>query len=467
MTAAPTPAPPITVFRGCAVATVDAAGTEHEQGYVVVEGGRIVDVGPGKPPEQVRPSRADPDVTVVDGTGCLLTPGLVNTHHHLYQWSTRGLAQQEDLFGWLRALYPVWAGVDADVLHASAAAGLARLALTGCTTSTDHHYVFPRGAGDLLGAEVAAARRIGLRFHPTRGSMDLGASAGGLPPDEVVESTASALTATAAAIDEYHDPSPGSMLRVAVAPCSPFSVTGELMREAAALARDRGVRLHTHLAETVDEEEYCRERFGCSPAEYVAELGWTGPDVWFAHAVHLDDKTVTTLGEHGTGVAHCPTSNARLGAGTAPVATMVAAGVPVGLGVDGSASNEESSLAAELHAALLVARLRGGPAAMTARDALRLGTMGGARCLGREDEIGSIEPGKRADLALWRVDALGHAGIADPVAALVLGARPPLRLLLVDGHPVVHDDVLTTADEEELARDAASAARRLLERSAR
>jgi cytosine/adenosine deaminase-related metal-dependent hydrolase len=449
-----------TVIEGCAVATVDGAGNEYAVGHVVVEDSRIVAVGEGSPPIDVPADR------VVDGTGCLATPGLVNTHHHLYQWATRGLAQEQHLFGWLTVLYPVWARIDEDVVGAAAAAGLGWLARTGCTTSTDHHYVFPRDRGDLLAAEIEAARRIGLRFHPCRGSMDLGRSQGGLPPDEVVEDREAALAATADAIDRHHDPSPGSMLRIAVAPCSPFSVTAELMRESAALARDRGVRLHTHLAETVEEATFCAETFGCSPAEYVDELGWLGPDVWLAHGVHLDDKAQARLSETGTGVAHCPTSNGRLGAGTAPAASMLAAGVPVGLGVDGSASNEEASMAAELHAALLSARLRGGPGALTARQALALGTIGGARCLGRAEEIGSLEVGKLADLALWRVDGLPHAGIADPVAALVLGSRPPLALLMVNGHDVVADDVLLTADETDLARDAGRVSRRLLDEAA-
>ncbi len=447
-----------TVLQGCAVATVDGAGTEYAEGHVVIDGSRIVAVGEGPAPGATGEDR------VVDGSGCLATPGLVNTHHHLYQWATRGLAQEADLFGWLTELYPVWAGLDADVVGAASAAGLGWLAKTGCTTTTDHHYVFPRDGGDVLEAEIESARRIGLRFHPCRGSMDLGRSAGGLPPDDIVEDRDSALAATADAIDRFHDPAPDSMLRIAVAPCSPFSVTGELMREAAAMARGRGVRLHTHLAETVEEDAYCREQFGCSPAEYVEQLGWLGDDVWLAHCVHLDDKTVARFAETGTGVAHCPTSNARLGAGTAPVASLLAAGVPVGLGVDGSASNEESSMAAELHAALLVARLRGGPAALTARQALAAGTIGGARCLGRAHEIGSLEPGKAADIALWRIDDLPHAGIEDPVAALVLGSRPPLRMLLVNGSPVVEDDSLLTADEPTLATAAAKAGRRLLER---
>jgi cytosine/adenosine deaminase-related metal-dependent hydrolase len=452
-----------TVVQGCAVATVDAAGTEHADGHVVVEADLIVAVGPGPADPEVV-ARAD---TVVDGRGCLLTPGLVNTHHHLYQWASRGLAQQDDLFGWLTTLYPVWEGLDEDVVGAAAAAGLGWLARTGCTSSTDHHYVFPRDGGDVLGATVAAAREIGLRFHPTRGSMDLGQSQGGLPPDSVVETTDDALAGTVRAVEEHHDPAPGSMLRMGVAPCSPFSVSAQLMREAAVLARDRGVRLHTHLAETLDEDVFCRSRYGCSPAEYADDLGWLGDDVWLAHCVHVDEAAVKRFGDSGTGVAHCPTSNARLGTGLAPVSALRAAGVAVGLGVDGSASNEESSMASELHAAALVARLREGPAAMSARDALALGTIGGARVLGRDDEIGSLEVGKLADLALWRVDGLAHAGCEDPVAALVLGSRPPLALLMVGGRRVVEDDVLLTTDQDALAGRAAAATRRLLERSGR
>ena len=433
------------VIEGCAVATVDAAGTEYVDGHVVVDGDRIVAVGPGA---------FLGDAERVDGRGCLATPGLVNTHHHLYQWATRGLAQQADLFGWLTELYPVWAGIDVESVAASARAGLGWLALSGCTTTTDHHYVFPRGAGDLLAATVEAAGAIGLRFHPGRGSMDLGASAGGLPPDDLVEDTDAALVATEEAIDRYHDPSPSAMVRIAVAPCSPFSVTERLMREAAELARRRGVRLHTHLAETVEESTYCAERHGCTPVEYAERLGWLGDDVWLAHGVQLKAAAVARLAATGTSVAHCPSSNARLGAGIAPVRDLLDAGAPVGLGVDGAASQEAGQLGAELRQALLAARLRGGPTAMTAREALALATTGGARCLGRADELGSLEPGKLADIALWRLDTLGHAGIDDPVAALVLGSPAPVELLLVGGRPIVDRGRLLTADEEELAASA-------------
>jgi cytosine/adenosine deaminase-related metal-dependent hydrolase len=449
---------------GATVVTVDGdsgAGTEHATGYVVVGDNRITAVGSGPAPGEVRRS-AD---RVVDGTGCVLTPGLVNTHQHLYQWATRGLAVDATLFEWLTELYPVWAGLDEEVVRAASAAALGWLARTGCTTSTDHHYVFPAGAGDLLAAEVSSAAAVGLRFHPTRGSMDLGRSQGGLPPDSVVEDLDAVLSATEEAITRFHDPSPGAMVRVAVAPCSPFSVTAKLMTEAAALARRHGVRLHTHLAETADEQDFCRDRFAATPTEYVDSLGWLGPDVWMEHAVHLDDAAVARFAATGTGVAHCPSSNARLGAGVARTRDLVDAGVPVGLGVDGAASNEAGSLLEELRHAALFARAVGGPTALGVREALRLATRGGAQVLGRDDDLGSIEVGKLADIALWRVDTLPHAGIADPVAALALGSPPPLRLLLVDGRAVVEDDRLVTVDEDVLARDAAVASRTLLERA--
>jgi cytosine/adenosine deaminase-related metal-dependent hydrolase len=323
--------------------------------------------------------------------------------------------------------------MDAEDVGRAARAALAVLARSGCTTTTDHHYVFPRGGGDPLEAEVAAAREVGLRFHPCRGSMDLGRSSGGLPPDEIVEDRDRILAHTEEAIDRWHDPSPASMLRIAVAPCSPFSVTADLMRESAELARRLGVRLHTHLAETREEERYCLERHGVRPVEYVESLGWLGPDVWLAHCVHLTRGEIERLGDTGTGVAHCPSSNARLGAGVAPVAELLLADVAVGLGVDGAASNEAGELELEVREALLAARARGGPAAMSARRALELATRNGARCLGREDEIGSLERGKLADVALWRIEDGPHAGIPDPVAALVLGPPRHVETLIVNG----------------------------------
>ncbi len=442
------------LIDGCAVAAVDAAGTEHAEGWILVEGDRIAALGPGAPPPAEGARR-------IDGRGLLATPGLVNCHHHLYQWATRGMAQEEGLFGWLTALYPRWARIDEEITYDAARAALAALAVSGCTTSTDHHYLFPRGGGDLLAAEIRAAADTGLRFHPCRGSMDLGASQGGLPPDAVVEERDAIMAATEEAIDRWHDPGPGAMLRIAVAPCSPFSVTEGLMRDAAALARRRSVRLHTHLAETLEEEEFCRERYGVRPVEYLDDLGWLGPDVWLAHCVHLSAQEVTRLAATGTGVAHCPSSNARLGAGIAPAADLVAAGASVGLGVDGAASNESGELAVELRQALLAARLRGGAAAVTARTALALGTIHGARCLGRADEIGSLEAGKLADIALWPVDDPGQAGIADPVATLVLG--PPRRAahVLVGGRPVAEGGVPTTGDPEAIAAGARRASARL------
>ncbi|MEV6059706.1 8-oxoguanine deaminase [Nocardia asteroides] len=447
---------PDLLITGCAVVTVDAVGTEFRDGWVTVRGNRIEALGAGRPPA------LGPGVARVDGRGCVLTPGLVNTHHHLYQWITRGLAADNTLFEWLTTLYPVWARIDEKSVRVAATGALVSLARSGCTTTSDHHYVFPSGGGDLLAAEIGAATTVGLRFHPARGSMDLGQSHGGLPPDEVVESIDDILAASSAAIEQWHDPGFDAMVRIALAPCSPFSVTADLMRESAALARSAGVRLHTHLAETVDEQDFCLDSFGCTPAQYMERLGWLGEDVWYAHAVHLDDPAIAAMARTGTGVAHCPTSNGRLGAGIARTADLVSAGVPVGLGVDGAASNESSSMLEEPRNALLYARAVGGPRAMTVRAALELATMGGARVLGRAEEIGSIEPGKLADLALWRVDTPAHAGIEDPVVALVLGSAPPLAALWVNGREVVRDGVLSTVDEAAVGADVADAQAALL-----
>jgi cytosine/adenosine deaminase-related metal-dependent hydrolase len=436
----------------CHIATCDGDGTEYPDGHLVFEDGRILAVGAGPAPSDLRGGQRP-----IDGSGCLLTPGLVNAHHHLYQWTTRGVSQDQTLFGWLTTLYPIWAGIDEEIVHAAAAANLGWLALTGATTSSDHHYVFPADAGDLLEAEITAAQRVGIRFHPARGSMDLGRSDGGLPPDSVVEDRDQILAATEAAIARWHDASADSMLRIVVGPCSPFSVTAGLMRDAADLARRSGVRLHTHLAETLDEEDFCRERFGCSPAQYAEELGWLGEDVWMAHCVHLSDEAVQRFARTGTSVAHCPTSNGRLGAGLAPVNALLTAGVPVGLGVDGASSNESGRMIDELHQAMLVARLRDGPLALSARESLEIATLGGARCLGRAGELGSLEPGKLADLALWRTDGLAGEGIDDPVCTLVFGA-PRLERLFVGGRPIVHAGHLLTADEDALALEAGRAA---------
>jgi cytosine/adenosine deaminase-related metal-dependent hydrolase len=442
-----------------AIATIDAQRREYADGHLVVDGDRIAAVGEGPAPAQLELTRR------IDGSGCLLTPGLVNCHHHLYQSATRGLVTDGTLFEWLVALYPVWAHIDADTVAAAARGGLAALATSGCTTSTDHHYVFPRGGGDLLAVEIEAAGQIGLRFHPCRGAMDLGESDGGLPPDSLVEDRDVILAASEEAIDRFHDPAPGARVRIALAPTSPFSVTRGLLVETAELARRRGVRLHTHLAETLDEEEFCLQQFGVRPLEYLDEAGWLGDDVWLAHCVHLDEAESVRMGETGTGVAHCPTSNGRLGAGIADVPALLAAGAPVGLGVDGAASNEAQELIHELRAALTVARAARGPRALSARQALELGTLHGARCLGRDDELGHLSVGALADVALWRLDDVGFAGIADPVAALVLGPPRPVDLLLVGGEVVVEDGELRTADAQAVAADLARESRAIAARA--
>ncbi|MFI2213173.1 8-oxoguanine deaminase [Streptomyces sp. NPDC020141] len=446
-----------TVIENCAVATVDANDTEYAVGHLVLADHLIESVGAGPAPRDL-----ERVVRRVDATGHLATPGLVNTHHHFYQWITRGLATDHSLFDWLVALYPVWARIDEPMVRAAAQGSLAMMARGGVTTAMDHHYVHPRGSGDLSGAIVEAARETGVRLTLARGSMDLGTSRGGLPPDFAVETLDGALAATEETVDAHHDPAPDAMTQVAVAPCSPFSVSTELLRQGAELARRKGVRLHTHGSETVEEERFCEQRFGMGPTDYLASAGWLGPDVWMAHCVHMRDEDIAAFARTGTGVAHCPSSNARLAAGIARVPDLVRAGVPVGLGVDGTASNESGELHTELRNALLISRL--GPHrqhALNARQALRLGTHGGARVLGRADRIGSLEPGKLADLVLWKLDTLAHASIADPVAALVLGAAAPVSLSFVHGRTVVEDNRLITVDEDAIARTTRDQARRL------
>ncbi len=440
-----------TLYANGFVVTMDDAGSEHPGGWVLVDGPLIVATGSGPEPDAAE--RVDLD-------GAVVTPGLVNTHHHLYQTLTRARAQQADLFTWLRELYPVWSGIDAEAEYAAARTGLAELALSGCTTVFDHHYVFPRGREGLIEAEVQAARELGVRIVASRGSMDLGVSDGGLPPDELVEDIDTVLAETERLAGALHEPGAGAQVQIAVAPCSPFSVTGRLMEESAALARRLGLPLHTHLAETLEEEDYCVELYGCRPVEYLERLGWLTDDVWCAHCVHVSDADVARFASSGTGVAHCPTSNLRLGAGVAPVRAMLDAGVRVGLGVDGSASNERGDLFFEVKQALLIARGRGGATAMTARDAIRLGTRGGAAVLRRSD-IGSLEPGKCADLAVWRTDGLELGGADDPVGGIVLSGPHRVDRLVVGGRDVVRDKALVTADEAEIARAHRVEARRL------
>ena len=441
-----------TLYANGWIVTCDETGTEHASGWLLTEGAVISAVGTGpEPPAEKR----------VDLDGAVVTPGLVNAHHHLYQTLTRARAQEADLFSWLRELYPVWSRIDAESEYAAARTGLAELALSGCTTVFDHHYVFPRGRDGLIEAEVQAARELGVRLIASRGSMDLGVSDGGLPPDELVEEIDTVLADTERLVGALHESGPGARIQIAVAPCSPFSVTGRLMEESATLARRLGLPLHTHLAETAEEGAYCQELYGCTPVEYLAQLGWLAGDVWCAHCVHLSAAEVAEFAATGTGVAHCPTSNLRLGAGVAPVHDLVAAGVRVGLGVDGSASNERSDLFLEVKQALLVARGRGGPSAMTARDALRLGTRGGAEVL-RRDDIGSLESGKCADFAVWRTNGLELSGAEDLVAALVFTGPHRVDQLVVGGEDVVRGGALVRADEQEIAQAQRAQARRFL-----
>ncbi|GGV05767.1 8-oxoguanine deaminase [Streptomyces spectabilis] len=454
---APSAAPQRTVIENVAIATVDAEDTEYASGHIVVAGNRIESIGAGPAPQGL-----EHVVRRVDGTGHLATPGLVNTHHHFYQWITRGLATDHNLFDWLVALYPTWARIDEDMVRAAARGSLGMMARGGVTTAMDHHYVYPKGSGDLSGAIIGAARDMGVRFTLARGSMDRSEKDGGLPPDFAVESLEGALAATEETVEEHHDASFDAMTQVAVAPCSPFSVSTELMTRGAELARRLGVRLHTHGSETVEEEKFCHELFGKGPTDYFESTGWLGDDVWMAHCVHMNDSDIAAFARTGTGVAHCPSSNARLAAGIARVPDMLAAGVPVGLGVDGTASNESGELHTELRNALLINRLGAHKeAALNARQALRLGTYGGAQVLGRASQIGSLEAGKLADLVLWKIDGIGHSSIADPVTAIVFGAAAPVTLSLVDGEPVVEHGRLLKVDEDAVARAARDEARRL------
>lgn len=403
---------------------------------------------------------------VLDARGQLVLPGLVNTHHHLYQTLTRALpaAQDANLFGWLKTLYPVWAEMDAEAVYVSAAVGLSELLLSGCTTAADHLYLFPNGAR--LDDEIAAARELGIRFHPTRGSMSLGESQGGLPPDRVTEREDAILRDCVRVIEAYHDPNPYAMLRVAVAPCSPFSVTPDLMRESRALADEYGVHMHTHMAETRDEEDFCLAHFGMRPVDYAESLGWVGDDVWWAHAVHVSEAEIARMARTHTGVAHCPSSNMRLASGIAPVVRYMQAGVPVGLGVDGSASNDSSHMLTEARMALLLQRVGGDPGALTAEQALWLATRGGAEVLGRDD-IGYLAPGMAADFIGIDLDTLDFAGawVHDPLAAVVFCRPPNVDWSVVNGRVVVEDGRVITLDLPHFLRRHNEIARRMVERA--
>ncbi|MBU2889436.1 8-oxoguanine deaminase [Celeribacter halophilus] len=417
------------------ILTMDDDRKEIKGGDILVRDGVITAVGQGL---------YDDDAQIVDAQGCLVTPGLVNTHHHLYQTLTRAVPGAQDalLFGWLKTLYPIWAGFGPEHMRISALVGLAELALSGCSTTSDHLYLYPNGAR--LDDTVEAAQAIGMRLHATRGSMSIGESAGGLPPDNLVEREEDILNDCLRVIDTFHDPNPGAMIRVGVAPCSPFSVSRELMRDSAILARDKGVMMHTHLAENDEDIAYSLEKFGMRPGQYAEELGWTGPDVWHAHCVKLDVDEVALFARTGTGVAHCPCSNCRLGSGIAPVRGMRDAGVHVGLGVDGSASNDTGNLVVEARTAMLLQRVSLGADKMSPREMLEIATRGGAEVLGRDD-IGRLEVGKRADIALWDMSDIEAAGSWDP-AALLLAGPTRVRDLFIEGRHVVADSRVTTID---------------------
>lgn len=426
----------ILIRNAAAVVTMDATRREIAGGDVLIRGGQIAAVGQGI---------VAPAAQVVQAAGCVVTPGLVNTHHHLYQTLTRAVPGGQDalLFGWLKTLYPIWSRFGPEEMFVSAQIGLAELALSGCTMTSDHLYLYPNGAR--LDDTIAAAGEVGLRFHPTRGAMSIGESAGGLPPDALVEREEAILRDMIRVVDAFHDPRDGAMVRVGLAPCSPFSVSRDLMREAALLARDKKVMLHTHLAENDEDIAYSLEKFGCRPGQYAEDLGWTGNDVWHAHCVKLDAGEISLFARSGTGVAHCPCSNCRLGSGIAPVRAMRDAGVKVGLGVDGSASNDAGNLLTEARQALLLQRVARGADAMSAREALEIATLGGARVLGRTD-CGSLEPGKRADLAIWDVSGIEGAGSWDPVASLLLCGPTRVRDLYVEGRAVVREGQMVTLD---------------------
>ena len=425
--------------------TMDAGRRRIPDGGLFVRDNAVEQVGPTSD----LPAEAD---QVIDARGMAVLPGLVNCHHHLYQTLTRAVpaAQDATLFRWLKTLYPIWSRLTPEAIRVSATVGLAELVLSGCTTASDHLYIYPNGCR--IDDEIEAAREIGIRFHASRGSMSLGESSGGLPPDRVVEDEAFILHETQRAIETYHDAARLSMLRIAVAPCSPFSVTPDLMREAAALARSYGVRLHTHLAETRDEEEFCLARFGHRPVDYAEALGWTGDDVWHAHCVHMSAPDIALFARTGTGVAHCPSSNMRLASGIAPVRACLDAGVRVGLGVDGSASNDSSHMLSEARMALLLQRVSGDPAGLSAEEALWLATAGGAQVLGRDD-IGALAPGMAADFVAFRLNRLEFAGaLHDPLAALVFCTPQHVDVSVIDGRVVVRDGQLLTVDLEPVIR---------------
>ncbi len=436
--------------------TMDDRRREIAGGWISVTGGRVQAMGEaGSEPEAVR---------VIDASGCLVTPGLINTHHHIYQNLTRSFppATQHNLFGWLSTLYPIWANIDEEASYLAAWIGFAELALGGCTTTMDHMYVHPTGAGDLITAEITAAKELGMRFHATRGSMSRSKKDGGLPPDEVVQDNDTILAESERLVGAHHDPTSHAMVQVALAPCSPFSVTPDLMKATAALAERLDVRLHTHLAEDVDEDTYCLDVYGCRPLEYFEDVGWGSDRSWVAHCVYPNAAEIAKMAEWGTGVAHCPSSNQMIGAGLAPIREFRDAGVPVGLGCDGSSSTDSASLWMETRNALLLGRLRGGPEAMQAREALEMATLGGAQCLGREGVLGLLAPGTAADIVVWGLEGVQFAGAwSDPVEALLRCGPNAAKYTIIAGKVVVDDGRLVSPDVEDRLTRHEAVSRRL------
>lgn len=443
------------------IATFDELGTRLENASLLVKGNRIAWMGSGDPPETAEKT--------IDASGMLIMPGLVNCHHHLYQTLTRNIprVQEAELFPWLVHLYEIWRELTPEALYWSTLVGLGELLLTGCTTTTDHFYLFPQGCpSDLFDQQVKAARDVGIRFHPTRGSMSRGKSDGGLPPDDVVQTEEKILEDSERVIKAFHDPDPLGMIKIALAPCSPFSVTKEILKDTVDLARRHGVRCHTHLAETQDEDAYCTQIYGMRPFDLMESLGWVGPDIWYAHAVYLNDDEIRRAAETQTGISHCPVSNLRLGSGIAPIPEMLAAGVPVGLGVDGSASNDSSDMLGEVRTCMLIHRHRTGVASMTADRALRMATAGGAKVLGYPD-LGRLEVGKGADFIGISLRRLGYAGaLHDPVAALVFcGDSHIVDFSVVNGNVVVQHGKLVNVNEDEVWEEANRIATGMVERA--
>lgn len=444
------------------VATMNADRVEFQGGHILIAAGVIQSIGPGAVEAEVD--------RVIDAGGMVVLPGFINTHHHLFQSLTRNVPamQNQPLFAWLSRHYEVWRELTEEAIYVSARTALLELMKSGATTSSDHLYVFPRKtSGELIDAEIRAAQELGIRFQPTRGSMSLGRSQAGLPPDDVVQTEAEILTDTRRLVARYHDDREGSMVRISLAPCSPFSVTPELMRSTADLARSANLRLHTHLAESLEEERYCLEQYGSRPVDYVDGLGWVDGQAWYAHGVHLNDREIERLSQAGVGIAHCPSSNLRLGSGIARVRELLDAGVPVGLGVDGSASNDSGNLLMEIRSAMLLSRLRDREHWLTAREVFWMATRGGAQVLGRDD-IGQLAPGKRADLALFSLDRLEYAGArSDPLAALVFAVRmAPVDYLIIEGQIRIQKGQ-SLVDEEALLKTHNRISHDLLQRAAR